>query len=572
MRRIRSAVCRSVLLLVFVAASAPAQMMPFERNEDADQASRAPNDPLGRSTPRDSFVAFMRAAERDDFATASRYMQATQGQRRELEALARDLKVLVDRYFSQALTTISDSPDGALNDGLAADRERIGPLLIAGRNVDLELIRVNDPQVGAVWLIAPETLALVPGLRQSMDKSFIERTMPAALLERKLLGISMAQWIVFAASLLVPFILLACLAGICIGIARRIVDDPLRRASIDAWYADIRWPAIATLTLAIQLMTIPSLGFPVTFRVAYARVAFLAFVIALAWFLRRVLALAFAEARSFTVGKHRASTRSLMLLGERISKALVLVAALVAILLILGVESKTALAAFGIVGVALALGAQRTVENLLGGVFMLSDRAIAVGDLCSISNRLGWIEDITLRSVRIRTLDNSVVSVPAGVLAQEGIENFATREKILAQSILRLQHGTRADQLRRILDRVRRLLQSHSQIESETARIRLVNFSPEAIELELFAYVLTADVPEFLEIREGLLLEIASLIEAEGSGFAQPTQFIYMDETPRADALARAVVAPEAEARNETRAAHLLRGKEDSSEVLAANR
>jgi MscS family membrane protein len=224
-----------------------------------------------------------------------------------------------------------------------------------------------------------------------------------------------------------------------------------------------------------------------------------------------------------------------MLLGERLLKALVVVVAILAILTIVGVNTKTALAGLGIGGVALALGAQRTVENFLGGVFLLSDRVLAVGDVCSISNRVGTVEDITLRSVRLRTLDQTLVSVPAGVLAQAGIENFASREKILAQTILRLRYGTSVEQLTRILDDVRQLLARSPKIEKVSSRIRLVSFGERAIELELFAYLLTADFAEFLGLREGLLLEVASIVEAAGSAFAQPTEFIYMDGKPVSD-------------------------------------
>jgi MscS family membrane protein len=260
------------------------------------------------------------------------------------------------------------------------------------------------------------------------------------------------------------------------------------------------------------------------------------------WLVRRMLALGFARARSLVRGKNRANTQSLMLLGERLAKAVVVGVAVMAILVIAGVDTSTALAGLGIGGVALALGGQKTVENLLGGIFLLTDKVLAVGDLCSISNRLGFVEDITLRSVRLRTLDQTLVSVPAGILAQTGIENFATRGKILVQTTLGLRYGTNTEQLQRILSGIRASLDVNQKIESGS-RIRLVNFGKQAVELELFAYVTTTDVQEFFAVREALLLEIAGIVEAAGSGFAMPTQFVYMDETPDArgeKALARA--------------------------------
>src|SRR5690606_11666680 len=140
------------------------------------------------------------------------------------------------------------------------------------------------------------------------------RTLPRALAKRDLFGVSLAHWIVFAASLLVPLLLLALITGTCMAVARRLVRNPVRKRELDMWYAAMRWPAIAVMTLAIQGMSIPALGLPVTFRLVYARIAALLFVIVVAWLMRRLLTLGFARARAATWGKDAASTRSLMLL------------------------------------------------------------------------------------------------------------------------------------------------------------------------------------------------------------------------------------------------------------------
>jgi len=94
--------------------------------------------------------------------------------------------------------------------------------------------------------------------------------------------------------------------------------------------------------------------------------------------------------------------------------------------------------------------------------------------------------------------------------------------------MLRLQYGTGVDQLRQILDGTRTLLEQNPKIEKSSAYVRLVNFGPDAIELELFAYVLTADADEFRVVREDFLLEIAALVEAAGSALA-PTRFFQIE-------------------------------------------
>jgi MscS family membrane protein len=297
--------------------------------------------------------------DRDDFVSAARYLQVTESQRRNTEALARDLKALMDRYFSQTLTTVSDAPTGALDDGLPIDRERVGPLTIGERKTDVTLVRVIDPQAGLIWLISSETLDQVPALRGSIAQTWTERVMPESLVGSDLFGVSLAHWIVLAATLVAPFILLTLIASAFIYFARRIVSDPARRRDLDAWYVGIRWPLITVLTLTSQLLSMPSLGFPLAFRITYGRVALVLAVVALAWLMRRLLTLGFVRARGMVWGRHRTSTQSLMLLGERMAKALVLLLAILAILIIAGVDTKTALAGLGIVGVALALGAQR---------------------------------------------------------------------------------------------------------------------------------------------------------------------------------------------------------------------
>jgi MscS family membrane protein len=194
-----------------------------------------------------------------------------------------------------------------------------------------------------------------------------------------------------------------------------------------------------------------------------------------------------------------------------------------AVLSLAGFEVRTLLAGLGIIGVAVALGAQKTIENILGGMMLLGDEAIAVGDVCRINNRLGTVEDITLRSVRFRTIEQTLLSIPAGVLAQADLENFASRGKILAQHRLRLAYGTSVEQLRTICAQLAALVEAHPRLEHPLSRVRLIEFAPLGVELELYAYVLTSDLPEFLVIREDLLLQAAAIVEAAGARFADGT-------------------------------------------------
>jgi MscS family membrane protein len=289
----------------------------------------------------------------------------------------------------------------------------------------------------------------------------------------------------------------------------------------------VRWLIVVGMTLGIHLSAMRLIGFSLTSRLMYARVGVVLAILTLALLIWRLVSVACQQARLMALRRGRSDTRSLIVLGERVVKVLVVLVAVFGLLAVAGVDPTAALAGIGIAGVAVALGAQKSIENLLGGIFLVSDRALAVGDFCRLSDRQGWVEDITLRSVRLRTLEHTLLSVPAGLLAQGSIENFATRDRILLQSVLRLRYGTTREQLQAVLDGTRQLLAKQSSIDQESARIRLTSFGAEAIELELFGYVMTSDYVAFLEVRENLLLHIAQIVESSGSAFAIPTQFIY---------------------------------------------
>ena len=262
---------------------------------------------------------------------------------------------------------------------------------------------------------------------------------------------------IWVASIGIPLLLLWLVSRLSVVLARTMIGDPARRRLVDSWYAVARLPMIVLFTLAIQLAAMPFLGFSLGFRMANGRIALGCSVAALAWLIWRLLTLLCARTRIVAQRMDQAGTKSLVLLGERVFKVLIILVAVFWILTIAGVDMTTALAGVGIGGIAVALGAQKSVENLLGGIFLLTDKALAVGDLCRISNRLGVVEDITLRSVRLRTPEQTLLSIPAGILAQANIENFATREKIPIQTILRLRYGTTAEQLGSALDGIHSL-------------------------------------------------------------------------------------------------------------------
>jgi len=518
-------------LFLFAMALPAAAQLPgvTTKSPPPTPAAQQPLDPLGRSTPRGTIYGFIKAADRNDFVTAVEYLQVPGKPKRESEKLARDLKELMNRYFSRPLALINDSPDGEVQDGLPLDHERIGSFKINDKKVDVVLVRVPDPQSGRIWLISSDTLAYVPEVFDLIEENWIDRFMPEPLLNHDLFSISLAQWILWAASFAVPLLVFSFISNLAVGVFKKgTVENNPRRMRIESWYNALHWPVVVVLTILVNVLVVISLGLSLTSRIVLGRFAVVLLIVGVAWLLRRIITHSFERERSAMQRRGDKGRQSLILLAERLLRVAIILLAIFSILAVVGVDTKTALAGVGIGGVAIAFGAQKTVENLLGGIFLLTDEAIAVGDKCQIGGRVGTVEDITLRSVRIRTPEQTLLLIPAGTLSQSNIENFATRNKIPVHTTLGLRYGTTAEQLKSILYRIRSLLAENPKLETATAWVQLTSYGPNSIQLELFAYVNTRDDVEFRTIREDLLLNIGEVVDNSGSGFATRTQFLYM--------------------------------------------
>jgi len=216
--------------------------------------------------------------------------------------------------------------------------------------------------------------------------------------------------------------------------------------------------------------------------------------------------------------------------GQRILKVLVVIVAVLVMVSILGFDMTTAVAGLGIGSIAIAFAAQKTLENLFGGISIIGDQVIRVGEICRIGDKIGTVEDISLRSIRIRTLDRTELSVPNGQLANMNVENLSRSNNSLFRAKIGLRHDTSPDQLRSLLKEMPALLRRHPKVNPEVARVRFVGFGESSLDVEIHCHILTGDLDEFLAIREDLLLRIMDLVAGAGAGFAIPSRTLYVTQ------------------------------------------
>ena len=220
------------------------------------------------------------------------------------------------------------------------------------------------------------------------------------------------------------------------------------------------------------------------------------------------------------------------MLGRRVLKGAAFALALLIGLAAFGVNLSATLAGLGIGGIAIAFGAQRTLENVFGGIFVLSDRSLAVGDFCRIGQHLGEVEDVGLRTTHLRTLNRTMVHVPNGTLATMELENFSRRDKFLFNPTIALHYETSSAQLERVLAGIRSMLAVEPVVEPDSWRVTLVKFGSSSLDIEVFAYLKTSNFNAFMARQEALLLGVMGIVQEAGTRLAVPSQTLYVDKMP----------------------------------------
>jgi MscS family membrane protein len=475
------------------------------------------DDPLGRSTPQGTVMGFMRAVGREDYERAAEYLDTKQPPKRA-QQLAAELQFVVDRGLSENLNNLSREPEGDLGDGLRPNRERVGIVKTASETLDIQLERVQRGDDPPVWLFSSDTLRRVQKVYDQLDVPLADRFLPSVLTQKRILHLSLWRWIsflvvlplLFFAARLISFGLLSILRPLIRRLARRDDNRPIER---------IKNP-FGLFVLALAVYAYSPLNDSALSRLLWNQMAMVLTAVSLTWLCLRLIDV-FVERTTRNYHTTLASGRiAITRLGGQFCKGIAIIAGAAVILYNAGINLTAVLTGLGVGGIAIAFAAQKTLENLFGGIMIASDQPIRVGDFCRAGEHAGTVESIGLRSTRIRTADRTIVSVPNGQLSVMSLENFAMRDKIRFNHTISLRSETSADQLRHVLGGVRGMLAGHPKVEQSSARVRLIAVKNSGLEIELFAYVTETSWDVFLETQEEMLLLVVDVVEASGTTFA----------------------------------------------------
>lgn len=215
----------------------------------------------------------------------------------------------------------------------------------------------------------------------------------------------------------------------------------------------------------------------------------------------------------------------------RISSRVVGIAAAIGVIFYgatdIGISVYGVVAGLGVGGLALGLAARPTLENLIGGLILYADRPVRVGDFCQFGSMMGTVEEIGLRSTRIRALDRTLITVPNAEFSNMQLINHTRRDRTMLRTTIGLRYETTREQMNAVLDGIRALLLANPDVAHDTVRVRFRHLGDYALGVEVFAYVNRASNSDFLEVQEGLLLQIMKIIEDCGTAIAFPSQTTY---------------------------------------------
>ena len=524
----RTGACALALALLICLPVCGQVDVPAPATPPAASHPEVPQDPLNRTTPRGTVLGFLLAARSGDNEVAARYLN-TRLRGKPAADLAHQLFVVLDRRLPARLHAISDKPEGSSLDSLSPDHELIGTINTANGNVDITLERVNRTrgETEEIWLFSSDTLDSIPDLYEEVNVISVEKVLPPFLVNTRFGGIPLFEW-------------LAVLAGIPLFFLVTELLDRLFRPLVGTWRRRLRkkedLPDFAVLPIPIRflllsgiiLWLLTKISLPLLARQFWSSTASILTIAGFVW----LAILMNGELEKYVVRflpwRNFSGATLMLRFGRRMVDVLAVFIGLLVALYHFGVNPTAALAGLGVGGIAVALAAQKTLENVIGGMSLIFDRALSVGDMVKVGETQGTVDDIGFRSTRLRTLDRTVISVPNGQVANLSLENFSVRDKFWLHPILHLRQSTTSPQMHAVLESIRNLLRANKSVDVNSVRVRFLQFGSYSLEVEVFAYVQAHDWNQFLELQESLLLGIMQCIESAGVQIALPSQSLFL--------------------------------------------
>jgi MscS family membrane protein len=489
---------------------------------------KGPEDLLNRGTPRGSIIGFLDAASKFDFEKAAEFLDLRNlpAEVSELggKELARQLNHVLSRSVWLDDYSVSDKPNGEKGDGLPEYRDHLLTIKdLQGKDIPMWMQHVPRGDGEKIWKVSNRSIALIPGLYEEFSyPQQIERIRSWFPADASFLGLEAFKWFILITVAILCWPIFYVLGRLLTALFSSPKKDiyPLIRQALTG-------PLAAIGTLLVVGLFLEELG-----AGAYAQQIMQTRTLStlvVVWALWSLVNLYKARQQHRLNKLGRPGAAKLLRPMTAFLKIVIVIFAALFWLNNMGVNITTVMAGLGVGGLALALALQRPIEDMMGALTIFSQATVRVGDLCRYGTIMGHVEDIGLRTTRLRTLTNTLVSIPNSRIAYVELENFSARTKIRFWPTLRLRYDTTPDQMHTVMDNILHMLEQHERVHDEPLRVRLTEFDEDAILVKVHAFMKTTEFAESLEIGEDLNFRILEIIHAAGARFALPGKSIYME-------------------------------------------
>ncbi|WP_367109512.1 mechanosensitive ion channel family protein [uncultured Psychrobacter sp.] len=484
-------------------------------------------DAFGRDTPRQTVQRFISALGENDYLLASNYLNLSKS----------DNPTTIVRQFKQALDTggrfqpdlqISNVPEGNLTDQLPPNQERVGSISIDDKNVPLILERVVSDRGEQYWQFSSETIDSIPDVIENTNPTLVARYTVESLEDKSIFGYQLSDLVAAVVLIVSSFVLTYLFVWLCYHLLR-IVYPRVRGVPLP-----LPNKVVVPLTLVIMSVFLTEImvyaGVSVTLREPINRFTQIASWVAITWLLMRMVDAVSTRAVNLSYKKNYIERVSILGLLRKVVKALLIIFAVIVIFGNLGFDLTTGIAALGVGGLALALGAQKTIENLVGSVVVVADTPVRIGDYCKFGDQEGTVIDIGIRSSRVRTLNRTIVTVPNGGFSSMHIENFTSRDMFHFLHSLYIKRSADIEEIFRMVKDLDKLLNEHELTNQEWNQANILELRQDCYVIQLRAYVNCVDVIEFYGKQDTLLVDILTKVKKYKVEHALPTQQLIVNQ------------------------------------------
>ncbi len=360
--------------------------------------------------------------------------------------------------------------------------------------------------------------------------------LPESLLKMGPWGLAYWQWIGIGVAIVVAFIAGRILSRAVLWIGGRIAkrtESKLDDEALDRLNRPMRFLGkVLSARAILPLLELPDPAAPATRNVLLAALG-----VGVIWCAVSLIDVVVARLSLAAWAVKRPASRALLSIAGRTLKVLLVIIATISFLGSFGLPVGSLIAGVGIGGIALAFGAQKTVENLFGAFALGIDQPLREGDFVRTDgDTLGTVERVGLRSTRIRTLDRTIVSIPNGRLADSRIETFGERDRVRLHTMIGIEYGATSTQIREVLAGIERVLREHPDTYQQEVVVHFRALGTSSLDLEVMAWYAGTEFAKFRFWRQEMLLAIMGVIERAGTSFAFPTQTLHVASVHQAPA------------------------------------